>query len=162
MGSGSRTTAIEPGSLGTASEQTAAQLAYLVEEEKLAHDIYVLASSLYPDRVYTNISRSETQHQSSVRQLLVGYGLPDPTANTAAGEFQSPELQQFYDKLAKKVKKSAKKAAKAGVIIEKTDIADLKDTIAASDSDAMTSVLQRLESASQKHLGAFTRLKARS
>jgi hypothetical protein len=120
------------------------------------------AGSLYPDRVYTNISRSETQHQSAIRQLLVGYGLDDPTANTAAGEFQNPELQQLYYKLAKKVKKSATKAAKVGVIIEKTDIADLKDSIAASDSDVVKSRLSRLESASQNHLKAFTSLKARS
>lgn len=161
-GSGSASVTVAPNSLGTASESTAAQLGYLVEEEKLAHDIYVLAGSLYPDRVYVNISRSETQHQSSISALLAGYGLDDPTASTAAGEFQNPELQQLYNTLAADVRTSSEQAAEVGVLIEETDIADLKEAIAASESDAVTSTMSRLESASQNHLQAFTRLLQRS
>ncbi len=159
---GSHSVAIEPGSLGTASAATAAQLAYLVEEEKLAHDIYVLAGTLYSERVFDNISRSESTHQDAVRQLLAGYGLDDPSEGMAAGEFQDADLQALYDKLAKKVSKSAKKAAKVGVIIEKTDIADLRVAIAQADSSEVKQTLERLEAASQNHLKAFKRLKARS
>ena len=65
--------AVAPGSLGVASADLAAQLAYLIQEEKLAHDIYVLAASGHGVNVFENISKSETTHQTAIGSLLAGY-----------------------------------------------------------------------------------------
>ncbi len=47
----------------------------MVEEEKLARDVYALAMGSYPDaRVFTNINRAETTHMSEVQVLLERYG----------------------------------------------------------------------------------------
>jgi len=152
---------ITAGSLGIAPAGLASQLTYLVEEEKLAHDIYALADGLYGAQQFANISRSETSHESSVRALLVGYGLPDPTTQEVAGVFKDPTLQALYDQLAGRVKASPSQAAEVGVLIEKTDIADLQEAIKNSTDASVTETLTRLESASERHLKAFTRLSMR-
>jgi hypothetical protein len=145
----------------TAAPTLQAQLTYLAEEEKLAHDVYVLSESIYGTRTYANISRSETQHQESVLSLLAARDLPDPTLGNAAGVFTDPSLQALYDELASRVRASAAEAAKVGILIEQTDIADLQEVLATSPPDDVATSLTRLLAASENHLQAFTRLDAR-
>lgn len=154
--------AVAPGSLGVASPELAAKLSYLVQEEKLAHDIYVLGASLYGVNAFENIARSETTHQTAIASLLAGYSLADPTANSAPGVFSDPSVQQLYDELAARVKESQLEAAKVGVLIEKTDIADLQKVIDAKPGDTVATVLERLVQASQRHLQAFERQETRA
>lgn len=149
--------AVAPGSLGVASADLAAQLAYLIQEEKLAHDIYVLAASKYGVNVFENISKSETTHQTAIGSLLAGYSLADPTVGLAPGAFLDPSVQKLYDELALRVNSSQEQAVEVGVLIEKTDIADLQKVVNASPREQVTTVLQRLIAASQRHLQAFER-----
>jgi hypothetical protein len=153
---------VAPGSLGVASAELAAELAYLTQEEKLAHDIYVLAASRYGVNVFENISKSETTHQSAITSLLAGYSLADPTAGLAQGAFLDPAVQKLYDELAARVNSSQEQAVEVGVLIEKTDIADLQKTIDANPGEDVTTVLQRLVTASQRHLQAFERQQERA
>ena len=145
-----------PGSLGVASADLAAQLAYLIQEEKLAHDIYVLAASKHGVNVFENISKSETTHQTAIGSLLAGYSLADPTVGLAPG-LPDPSVQKLYDELALRVNSSQEQAVEVGVLIEKTDIADLQKVVNASPREQVTTVLQRLIAASQRHLQAFER-----
>lgn len=149
--------AVAPGSLGVASADLAAQLAYLIQEEKLAHDIYVLAASKYGVNVFENISKSETTHQTAIGSLLAGYSLADPTVGLAPGAFIDPSVQKLYDELALRVNSSQQQAVEVGVLIEKTDIADLQKVVNATPGEEVTMVLQRLIAASQRHLQAFER-----
>ena len=48
----------------------AAGLAYLREEEKLAHDVYATLNSKWGLRVFGNISQSEDRHFSAIKLLL--------------------------------------------------------------------------------------------
>jgi hypothetical protein len=149
-------------SAATLNASVADQLAYLVEEEKLAHDIYVLSESLYGARVFSNIARSETQHQESIRGLLAARGLSDPTEGQDPGVFTDPTLQALYDSLARRVNVSAAEAFEVGILIEQTDIADLGDALQADPPADVSTVLNRLETASQKHLQAFVRNASRA
>ena len=149
--------AVAPGSLGVASADLAAQLAYLIQEEKLAHDIYVLAASKYRVNVFENISKSETTHQTAIGSLLAGYSLADPTVRLPPGAFLDPSVQKLYDELALRVNSSQEQAVEVGVLIEKTDIADLQKVVNATPGEEVTTVLQRLITASQRHLQAFER-----
>ena len=74
-------------------------LQFMREEEKLAHDVYVTLYNLWGLRVFSNIAASEQQHTSAVATLLSRYGVSDPTAGNAVGEFTDPALQALYDKL---------------------------------------------------------------
>ncbi len=133
------------------------QLKYLVEEEKLAGDIYDLAQSLYGDRVFANISRAEDNHADQVRLLLDRYDVNDPSATREAGEFRDRDLQRLYDRLAARVVKSREKAVKAAILIEKTDIADLKQLLRNDLPADAEQVAENLLAGSQRHLVAFRR-----
>lgn len=131
-------------------------LSYLIEEEKLAHDVYVALSDEWGTRIFSNISESESQHQSQVASLLVSYDIDDPR-NAQAGLFVNDELQALYDSLMAKGMQSAQDAVEVGILIEETDIRDLQIAIDDIDDSAIDSVLERLLAASRNHLAAFTR-----
>lgn len=95
----------------------------MVAEEKLAHDVYVTLGEEYGLRVFTNIARSETQHQSAVVDLLDIYGIKNPTLNDKLGVFDDPKLQNLHDDLIAKGMRSLRDAREVGMLVEKTDIA---------------------------------------
>jgi len=142
----------------TVADEVAAQLTYLIEEEKLAGDVYALGESLYGARVFSTISRAEDTHADEVRVLLDRYDVSDPTVGAAAGTFTDPDLQALYDELADQVRASWSDAVAAGILVEQTDIADLQVLL---DSGALPTdvraVAQNLLAGSQRHLAAFQR-----
>ena len=142
----------------TLSEEVEAALLYLAEEEKLAGDVYDLAADHQDVRAFTNIGRAEDRHLDSVQVLLERYDLDDPTEGAAAGEFTDPDLQALYDELAAEVTTDRASAVAAGVLIEKTDIADLEQLLADVDLPAdVEAVAENLLAGSQRHLVAFQR-----
>ncbi len=142
----------------TISDEVATELAFMVEEEKLARDVYALAMAAHPDaRVFTNINRSETNHMSEVQVLLERYDLDDPTEGNAAGVFEDDTLQSLYDDLADRVGVSRAAAAQVGVDVEVIDIADLKEAMALDAPADVTAVLGNLLAGSERHLAAFQR-----
>ncbi len=135
---------------------TESLLLYLIEEEKLAHDVYTVMHDLYGTRVFGNILSSESTHQSRVLTLLDARGIADPRS-AEIGVFTNQELQTLYNQLVEEGKISETEAFKAGVIIEEKDIKDISTQLAtASDTDVI-SALEDLRRGSENHLRAFSR-----
>jgi hypothetical protein len=139
----------------TLSSVDTAALVFMVNEEKLAHDLYVQLGDAWDLRVFENISSAEQQHLDAVRSLLDAYGTEDPTAGLAAGEFSEPTLQDLYDTLLAEGLESSTQALAVGALVEETDIADLRDR--STDNEAMSTVFSALESGSENHLRAFVK-----
>ncbi|WP_084124729.1 DUF2202 domain-containing protein [Demequina sp. NBRC 110054] len=137
------------------SDADAEALAYMVEEEKLAHDLYVALGEEWDLRVFAMISRAETQHTEAVRSVLDAYDLTDPTDGMDEGEFVDADLQELYDTLLAQGLESEEDALTVGALVEETDIADLQDR--ATDEESVSLLFERLESASEHHLVAFVR-----
>ncbi|MGZ8805137.1 MAG: DUF2202 domain-containing protein [Microbacterium sp.] len=131
------------------------QLRYLIEEEKLAHDVYVVLGEFWGTRVFENIAASESTHEAAVADLLPAYGVEDPRASER-GVFTEPALQALYDDLIDAGSRSREDAIQVGVTIEKTDIADLAAALTGAPEDVAV-VLERLLAASENHLAAFER-----
>ena len=70
----------------------------MLEEEKLAHDVYAYFYGLYGTQNFQNISQSEETHMAAVKVLIDRYALNDLTS-TEPGVFTDPTLQQLYDHL---------------------------------------------------------------
>lgn len=132
-----------------------AHLIYLAEEEKVAHDLYVLAYAKWGIGTFSNISGAETRHFNIIDKTLDLYGLPSETDMGKPGVFDNKELQAAYDKLAKRIKASKSEAVAVGVLAEMTDIADLKAGLAMNPPSDVKQVLSNLVAASKKHLAAF-------
>jgi hypothetical protein len=139
------------------SAQTAADLAYMREEEKLAHDVYTTLAQKWGTATFSNIAVSEQRHTDAIAALLGRYGVADPAANTPAGKFVNPALQKLYSDLVARGSKSLTDALEVGKLIEQTDIADLDTRIARAGQSDIVAVYSNLRAGSENHLNAFTR-----
>ena len=139
----------------TLSEKEADNLRFMREEEKLARDIYNALYAQWDTQVFTNIAASEQKHMDKVKVFLDAYQLPDP-ANSEAGQFNNPVLQDLYDELLAKGSQSKLDAFKVGAMVEEVDIFDLENAIAETDNDELKSMYTQLMLASHNHLRAFS------
>jgi hypothetical protein len=139
------------------SEEEIAGLVFMVEEEKLAHDVYVKMYELWGIRTFSNIASSESQHMNAVRTLLSRYGIDDPTVGNGVGVFENADLQTLYNELIAAGSQSVADALQVGVLIEETDITDLQHHIEALEHADVAQVYNNLLRGSQNHLRAFSR-----
>jgi hypothetical protein len=139
----------------TISPEEAADLQFMREEEKLAHDVYVTLYEKWGLRVFANISRSEQQHTDAVAYLLDRYNISDPVTGNDLGEFSDAKLQALYDQLVAQGSKSVTDAMKVGAAIEESDILDLQERLAETDNAAIDQVYENLLAGSENHLRAF-------
>lgn len=131
-------------------------LAYVREEEKLAHDVYVFLYEQWGVQVFQNIAESEQTHTDTVKSLLAAYGLADPAADLQPGQFTNPDLQALYNQLTAQGSQSLAGALKAGAAVEEIDILDLQERLAGDLPGDIRLAYQNLLSGSYNHLSAFT------
>lgn len=133
-------------------------LAFMREEERLAHDLYTALGEKYDSVVWDRISASEQRHFDAVGRLLDIQGLDDPSEGKAAGTYDDATLQALYDDWYAAGSASEDAAFQAAIELEQRDIADLEATIADLDGDDETTmVLTALLRASERHEASFTR-----
>ena len=137
------------------SEQEVRGLLRMVEEEKLAGDVYQALYERTGLRNFSNIVQSERQHQRAVQGLLQTYRLTDPTAGKRAGEFTDPEFTQLYQQLVTQGARSNVDALKVGVLIEELDIADLNELTRQTQRADIKWVYANLNRGSRNHLRSF-------
>ncbi|MHB9033320.1 MAG: DUF2202 domain-containing protein [Anaerolineae bacterium] len=141
-----------------AAEQ--ADLLYMREEEKLARDVYQAFYELWGQPTFANIAAGEQQHMDAMLTLLERYGLPDPAAGTAAGEFTNADLQSLYTALVAQGSQSLADALRVGAAIEEIDVRDLRAALTNTTRADIQQAYTNLELASGNHLRAFTRVLA--
>ena len=140
---------------GTLTAAQRVELAAMAEEEKVAHDLYLALAARYPTVTpFARIATSEARHLTAVQSMLARYGVADPTAGMAAGEFASQQMQSLYDSLLAGATTPALALA-AGVTVEKADIADLREALSGLTAPDVTRVYTRLLAGSTQHLAAF-------
>ena len=147
-----------PNSPSTSSELTdteQANILYLFEEEKLAHDIYVQMHTSYGAYIFNNISDSEQRHMDAVAKLIFKYELDDTVVNNGFGIFTNEDIRAEYDRLLDKGNLNLTSALEVGVEIEKMDIADIERMLGDTDKVDIEKVLNNLLDGSYNHLDAF-------
>ena len=132
-------------------------LQYIVEEEKLARDVYTYLATTTSSRKFSNVAAAEQQHMTAVSRLLTTYGVANPTTSRPAGVYSDPELQALYNTLIAQGSASYSAAIEVGKAIETRDIVDLKDIIASGFPSDVTFTLNQLLKGSNNHLRAFSR-----
>ncbi len=147
--------ALVPAAFGlTTTDST--NLIFLKQEEKMARDVYQVLHAKWGHPTFANISVSEQRHMDSVTALLKRYGVADPTP-AQPGVFTIPALQALYDQLVAEGSKSLQDALEVGVVIEETDIDDIRRMLDATRERPIRRVLTNLQNGSYNHLEAFTR-----
>ena len=141
-------------SLMPLSDDEAATLKFMREEEKLARDVYLAMYERWGAAIFSNIAKSEQRHMDALKSLLDKYGLPDP-APQKIGVFSDLSLQELYNELISRGQQSVLDAYRVGGLIEEVDIKDLKDAIEETDRVDLERVYMNLLSGSYNHLRAF-------
>jgi hypothetical protein len=141
----------------TLSVAEQASLAFMREEEKLAHDVYAKLDTQWgaSTRVFGNIANSEATHSEAVRQLLLRYSLVDPAATLAAGLFQNTTLQGLYTQLVASGAVTLIEALKVGAAIEEIDMLDINTALLNIDNQDIRLVYDSLLKGSRNHLRSF-------
>lgn len=143
--------------LGAAvDDELADTLAFMREEERLAHDVYTLFAEKYPEAtVFGTIATSEQRHADAVLRQLDRNGLEDPSEGLEPGDYAFADLDEMYAALVAQGT-SLEGALQAGIAIEEEDIADLERILADDSSDPVSRVYEALLAGSGNHLAAFT------
>ena len=158
----------------------ASHLTFMREEEKLARDVYLTLSALYPkQRVFNQIAtRSEQTHTDTMRDKLDQYNLPDPNpgANdlpSSLGVFTGKEwgwyFTEKFEQLTARGKTSELEALYVGALIEELDMRDIAVCpqimidhgfsspcgLEYTDEEGLQTAYSSLISGSESHLRAF-------
>lgn len=144
-----------PSALSTAEAES---LAFMREEEQLAHDVYAVSATLWSAPVFGNIAASETTHSAAVKALLDRYQLADPLAGLVNGTFKTPALQSLYDDLVAASRVSLVEGLKVGARIEELDMRDITAQKADIDNADILMVYDNLLRGSRNHLRAFMKV----
>lgn len=139
------------------SAEEIADLQYIREEEKLAHDLYQSFFDAWGSTVFEKITASESRHMAAVLRAINKYGLVDPAAGNPIGVFTNQEIQQLYSDLFLVGSQSLIEALKAGALVEEKDIFDLREAIATTNQQALEKMYGNLLRGSGSHLRAFVR-----
>lgn len=140
------------------SNEEKSSLAFMREEEKLAHDVYVKMYELWNIPIFNNIAQSEQTHTDAVLALIDRYDLEDPVGTNGLGTFVDTGLANLYQVLVSQGEASAVEALKAGAVIEEIDILDLVnqlDTVV--DNQDIRFVYENLLRGSRNHLRAYVK-----
>lgn len=133
-------------------------LAFMREEEQLAHDVYAVSATLWAPPVFANITSSEATHSAAVKALLDRYQLADPLQGLPSGTFRTPAFQDLFDALVATSRTSLVAALQVGVEIEELDIRDITALKASVDNADILLVYDNLLRGSRNHLRAFMRV----
>lgn len=159
---------------GGLSEQEIADLTFMREEEKLAHDVYVELYEFYKNSgteliVFANIASSEQEHMDAMLDLLDKYKLDDPAEGLEPGEFDNSVLGALYENLVSDSdanqtilgeptsggKVSVEAALMVGAWIEERDMIDILHAIANTGRANIAGVYTNLLCGSRSHLRGF-------
>ena len=136
----------------TTADQEA--LYFMLEEEKLARDVYQYLGALWNHNTFANIEESERNHVNAVIGLMEAYSLDYELAE--AGTFLNPDLQELYDALIASGETDLGSALTVGARIEDLDINDLEEYLGKTSNSLLLDVFSSLQCGSRNHLRAFT------
>jgi hypothetical protein len=147
------------GSLALGTD-AAAGLIYMIEEEKMARDLYDAFAEQTGSVVFDRISDSEQKHLDSLLLVAQKAGIDLTAVSTTAGVFTNTAIQSLYDTLLAQGSVSLDAAYGVGVLVEQTDIADLQEYSADASIGIVGTIYGHLETGSEHHLAAFTQYAA--
>ena len=132
-----------------------ASLLFMIEEEKMAMDVYETLYEQTGLAIFDKIASSEERHMDSLIKAATALGVDTSALSTEAGVFTNEEIGTLYTTLIAQAALSTEDALAVGALIEETDIADLQTAIAQTDVVLLGHVYNNLLNGSEHHLNAF-------
>lgn len=134
-------------------------LLFMIEEEKMAMDLYDSFAEQTGATIFDRISASEDRHMTSLINVAEAADVDLSTLSTEVGVFSDAHIQELYDSLLTQGSASLADAIQVGILVEETDIQDLQD-YNADEIGILGTIYSHLETGSEHHLAAFTQYEA--
>lgn len=128
---------------------------HMIEEEKLAYDVYVTLYEEWGLKVFRNISQSELRHFDAMKGLVEEYSVS--YTDSGRGMYNNDEFETLYQELTGRGTISKEEALQVGALIEDLDICDLDAYLILDLDDNVKSVYESLLHGSENHMRAFTK-----
>lgn len=135
-----------------------ASLLKMLEEEKLARDVYLHLAEKWGVRAFSRIAISEQNHMNAIVLLLEKYEIGFELDTVVSGVFVDEVVQSLYDDLIADGELTELDALIVGATIEDLDINDLMVDMETVDNEDIIFVYKNLLKGSQNHLRGFYRL----
>jgi len=148
----------------TLTEEQKDRLFFIYQEEKVARDVYIYLSKLYPlESTFASIQLSEQRHIDAAEKLCVKHNVDiSMIEENDCGYFEVPYLQDLYDKCIGMGSECLLDALNVGVLIEETDIGTLTESITSMDMpDDIIHTYELLREGSYNHLESYQAAVAR-
>jgi hypothetical protein len=148
--------ALDTSAVPVYTEEAVASLRFMIQEEKLAGDLYESFHEQTGLDIFASIAHAEDRHMDALlaQAERAGIDVSDLTA-LPEGQFLDDGLQAMYDELLAAGSVSPDAALNAGREIENADIADLAEAMNAVADTPLAGVYERLSAGSAHHLAAF-------
>lgn len=130
-------------------------LLFMIEEEKMARDVYDELFEHTGLIQFDKISDSEQTHYETLLKTAAKLGIDTSSLSMEEGVFTNTEIQDLYNQLVLSGSVSTEAAVEVGILIEQTDIADLQVAIDTAEIGLLGGVYNNLLDASYNHLNAF-------
>lgn len=138
------------------SKESIDDLVYMIQEEKLAGDLYESFFAQTGLKVFKNIARSEDRHMASLIKQAQQAGIEvDNLLALPAGQFADTGLQAMYESLLAQGSVSAAAALEVGKQVEEADIADLNEVMVSVAGTRLANVYDNLLAGSSQHYASF-------
>ncbi len=138
------------------SDQELYYLNKMVQEEKLARDVYAYFGEKYNQPSFNLIAEAEERHMEAVSAIFERYGLENPVTDLAPGEFKDPNMKALFEDLIERGSIDLGQAYLVSATIEDMDINDLKECLSGVDNQDIRFVFQNLQKGSRNHMRAFS------
>ncbi len=138
------------------TEDAIASLRFMIEEEKMAGDLYEAFFDQTGLTVFSNIAASEDRHLDALLKQAdrAGIDVSDLIA-LPAGQYADPALQDLYGELLAAGSLSTDAALAVGREVELVDITDLNAAMTDVAGTTLVGVYSHLLAGSENHLAAF-------
>lgn len=132
-----------------------ASLLFMIEEEKMAMDVYETLYTQTGLAIFNKIASSEEKHMEALINAATKLGVDTSFLSTEVGIFTNETISTLYEDLIAQGSVSTEAALGVGALIEQTDIADLQAIISDNSVTLLGQVYTHLLTGSEHHLSAF-------
>lgn len=132
-----------------------ASLLLMIEEEKMAMDVYETLYTQTGLAVFNKIASSEEKHMEALINAATKLGVDTSFLSNEVGIFTNDTMSTLYADLIAQGSVSTDAALGVGILIEQTDIADLQAIISDNSVTLLGQVYNHLLTGSEHHLSAF-------
>lgn len=130
-------------------------LLFMIEEEKMAQDIYDTLFEQTGLTIFDRISNAETKHMNALLHSAESLDVDTSFVSSETGVFENIEIQNLYNDLLAQASVSNETALEVGSLIEQTDIEDLQIAMEDNSVALLGIVYNHLLNGSENHLAAF-------